>query len=270
MHNNNENNLGKNAVTSYLVEWVKLLDSVGILFYEGRADTAQILTRSMFEVQLQLCYLIKEADELEEKAAFIYVVDNFKRYRFNKQRIENLKQINKDYSTTVNSEIITNFENSKGIVKDIYEYIKSKYDIDKVKWNSSSWIKLYNDKHNRDWKDNRNLCKEISFYDVNNDIKILMYDIVYDKLSQKTHGAEVIDNIIIEEGVQKYRNFNCLQHGYWQLSFIFKMLLCILSKMNNCFKLNEFKIDSDELIGLNAILIKLKYEFERFGLEKAE
>ena len=87
--NNKDNDLSKNAVTNYLVEWVKLLDSVGILFYEGRVDTAQILTRSMFEIQLQLCYLIKESDELEEKAAFIYVVSNLKRYWFNKNRIEN-------------------------------------------------------------------------------------------------------------------------------------------------------------------------------------
>lgn len=268
--NNKDNDLSKNTVINYLVEWVKLLDSVGILFYQGRVDTAQILTRSMFEVQLQLCYLIEDTDELEEKAAFIYVVNNLKGYGFNKNRIESLKQINNGISTTVNSDIILMLENSEGIIKYTYEYIKNKYDIDKEKWNLLSWIDIYNRKCKRKWKSNRRLCQEISFYDVSNDIKISMYDIIYDRLSQKTHGVDCLDNMIFCEGVQKYRNYNCLQHGYWQLHFIFKMLLCILSKMYNCFKSDEFSIDSDELIGLNAILVKLKYDFEFLGLEKDE
>ncbi len=268
--NNKDNDLSKNAVTNYLVEWVKLLDSVGILFYEGRVDTAQILTRSMFEIQLQLCYLIKESDELEEKAAFIYVVSNLKRYWFNKNRIENFKKINKDYSTQINSDIIAKLESNDGIIKTTYEYIQNKHAIDKSKWNQLSWFKLYSEKHGEKCNNNRSLCEEISFYDVNKDVKILMYDIIYDKLSQKTHGAECIDNMIFENGVQKYRNYNCLQHGYWQLHFIFNMLLCILYHMFNCFKSNEFSIDSDELGGLHVILKKLEHDFNNLGLEKAK
>lgn len=86
----------KNCIIEYVTEVLKLTDSIIILVREGRIDTSLILVRALFEVSLQLCYLINDKKTMEEKAGFYLVVNNLKKYHYNKILIKNLKELEID------------------------------------------------------------------------------------------------------------------------------------------------------------------------------
>ena len=57
--------IGDDAFIAYICEWLKLLEGIALLYREGLVDAAQPLTRTLFEVMLHLCYLIKDPLEIE-------------------------------------------------------------------------------------------------------------------------------------------------------------------------------------------------------------
>ncbi|WP_418310210.1 DUF5677 domain-containing protein, partial [Phascolarctobacterium faecium] len=75
---NNKSTIEKDVTIKYMVEWLKILDSIAILFYQGRVDSAQVLTRTLFEITLQLCYLTKDKKYVRDKAGYIIVVADIK------------------------------------------------------------------------------------------------------------------------------------------------------------------------------------------------
>ena len=123
---NTENCFVKNCIIEYVTEVLKLTDSIIILVREGRIDTSLILVRALFEVSLQLCYLINDKKTMEEKAAFYLVVNNLKKYHYNKILIKNLKELEIDRDLykemNKNKEIMYSFDmryNNEEIDEDI-------------------------------------------------------------------------------------------------------------------------------------------------------
>ena len=69
---NTENCFVKNCIIEYVTEVLKLTDSIIILVREGRIDTSLILVRALFEVSLQLCYLINDKKNNGRKSSFLF------------------------------------------------------------------------------------------------------------------------------------------------------------------------------------------------------
>lgn len=253
-----KNDIGKDAVVILGFQCLRMLDGIAILIEQGRCDAALILVRSLFEVMLQLCYLINDEGSFEEKAGFYFVVADLKRYDYNRKAVENMRKLDLaigaeriKYGEGENNKIIQKLENASGILKEVYIFIRDKRGID-YSWNNIEWYKTFNSKYGIKNFSNRDLCQEIQFYDIipHNDVKILMYDILYNALSQQTHGSASIENIVIVDGVQRFRNYDCIQYGWVQISFIYKMFLKLHNDLQNMFK-NQFCIDSCALDWMN-------------------
>ena len=55
-----------------------------------------------------------------------------------------------------------------------------------------------------------------------------MYDLIYALLSRQTHGFSSCDQIRDVNGLQVFRESDCLQNGLWQLDIINEMLKKII------------------------------------------
>lgn len=265
----------KNCIIEYVTEVLKLTDSIIILVREGRIDTSLILVRALFEVSLQLCYLINDKKTMEEKAAFYLVVNNLKKYHYNKILIKNLKELEIDRDLykemNKNKEIINSLkENKKLIIKEVFEYIENCYsNVDKINWNNEKWFKIFSNKHRNPINNFKNLSKIVGFYDVVGDKKVLIYDSLYDLLSQQAHGIAAVDNMIFINNKQKFRNFDCLQQGHLLLKIVYILFIKIIENMVKTYN-KEFRISVDNIVEIGKRLNNLKSDYERMYLEKYE
>ena len=66
--------VGNDVVAAYLAQCLDYLESIKILFSYKIIDSALIITRSLFELALQLGYLIENDDLIEEKGMFIRII----------------------------------------------------------------------------------------------------------------------------------------------------------------------------------------------------
>lgn len=73
----------------YFNEWLKILDGIGLLFSARRIKVSLILIRTLFEVSLQLKYLLKDNSLIAEKMFFSKVALNYKMYLENKKLMIN-------------------------------------------------------------------------------------------------------------------------------------------------------------------------------------
>ena len=265
---NKDNNFVKNCIMEYIVEVLKMTDSIIILIREGRIDTALILTRALFEVTLQLCYLINDKKTIEEKAAFYLVVNNLKRYHYNKTLMKNLKllDIDRDLSKGIreNKDIIDSLEkNNIFVIKETFGYIKNNYgDIDNIIWKNEKWFKFFAKKSGQTITNFRILSEKIGFYDTSKDKKVLIYDSLYDLLSQHAHGISALDNIVFVDNKQKFRNFDCLQHGQLVLKVTYVLFDKIIQDMAKIYY-EEFKISSHMIRMEKIYLNDLKSDYQK-------
>jgi len=245
--------IDEDAFVQYAVEWLKVIEGIAVLFKEGLVDVAQVLTRSLFEITLQLCYLISDEQEIENKAACYYVASNMQAYWLNKKRCANMKQLNFDSNEgeKKNEKIINSLKNSNiSSINKGYKYIAHEKLIN-ADWNNISWYELYDMIHAKNIKvprnrkikiSNRQFCKRLEFYD-DKDNKVLIYDIIYAELSRQAHGFSAIDQMKYFEGVQYFRRSDCLQNGLWQIKMINEMFKKIVVKIPNIYK--SFKLDKN-------------------------
>ena len=102
------------------------------------------------------------------------------------------------------------------------------------------------------------LCEKVGFYSEEKGEKILVNTIVYNELSRQAHGVNARDSLKVIGGVQKFRNYDCLQNGLWQLSLIEEMKFLIIIY---CYCMFEEKLGkiSDETY---SRLYKLKMDLD--------
>lgn len=260
--NNHEDDIAVRSTVEVLSEWLRFLDGIMLLFIQGRVDVAQVLVRSLYEITLQLLYLIKDKETMNEKANFYVAFSELKKYSTNNNMIKNKKKIGAD---TLKGEIenqkilesLTSSENEE--LGFLYEYFLDKGLVDKDLKNDS-WYSVYEqycqDKANvmKDKKikniSSSILCEKVGFYSEENGEKILVNTIVYNELSRQAHGVNARDSLKVIDGVQKFRNYNCLQNGLWQLSLIEKIKSRIIVDCHSVFDEKLGKISDETYIRL--------------------
>lgn len=170
-----------------------------------------------------------------------------------------------------NKEIINSLkENKKLIIKEVFEYIENCYsNVDKINWNNEKWFKIFSNKHRNPINNFKNLSKIVGFYDVVGDKKVLIYDSLYDLLSQQAHGIAAVDNMIFINNKQKFRNFDCLQQGHLLLKIVYILFIKIIENMVKTYN-KEFRISVDNIVEIGKRLNNLKSDYERMYLEKYE
>ena len=65
--------VGNDVVAAYLAQCLDYLEAIKILYSYKKIDAALIITRSLFEIALQLGYLIKDDNLIEDKGMFIRI-----------------------------------------------------------------------------------------------------------------------------------------------------------------------------------------------------
>lgn len=261
---NNKSTIEKDVTIKYIVEWLKILDSIAILFYQGRVDSAQVLTRTLFEITLQLCYLTKDKKTVRDKAGYIIVVADIKKYKYNKVLLENKEKYKLDTQEEKikNEEIITNLRNNNILeIREAFEFIEGQKLIG-TKRLIEDWYKIYSMKNGNLIRNYRWLCENISFYDGKKEKNILVYDIIYDQLSKQAHGITAIDSFRIIGGEQTFRKYDCLSNGAWQINSIYKMLLKIVGTLKSTFD-EEFYIDIELLVKYNEEMRRIKEKWSK-------
>jgi hypothetical protein len=246
------------AFIEHIAEWLKLLEGIALLFKEGLVDVSQVLTRSLFEITLHLCYLIYEDQEIENKAACYFVASNMQAYYLNKKLCDNMKKsgCNSDEGEKKNEKIIDSLKSSNILsIKSVYGYIKANNCIDE-NWNDTSWYGLYDTIYGKHSKkptkckikkiNNRQLCEMLGFYD-DSENKVLMYDLIYPYLSRQAHGFSARDQIKYVDGAQFFRKTDCLQNGLWQIKVINEMFKKIVVKIPNIYEAFKFDENNDKV-----------------------
>ena len=228
------------STVEFLAEWLRFLDGIMLLFIQGRVDVAQVLTRSLYEITLQLLYLIKDKETMNKKAICYVAFSELKKYSTNNNMIKNKNKIGVDTSKgeIENKKILESLGSSKNEeLRFLYKYFLDKGLVDKDLKNDS-WYSVYEqycqDKSNgiKDKKikniSTSILCEKVGFYSEEKGEKILVNTIVYNELSRQAHGVNARDSLKVIGGVQKFRNYDCLQNGLWQLSLIEEMKFLII------------------------------------------
>lgn len=238
--NNYEDDIAARSTVEFLAEWLRFLDGIMLLFIQGRVDVAQVLTRSLYEITLQLLYLIKDKETMNKKAICYVAFSELKKYSTNNNMIKNKNKIGVDTSKgeIENKKILESLGSSKNEeLRFLYKYFLDKGLVDKDLKNDS-WYSVYEqycqDKSNgiKDKKikniSTSILCEKVGFYSEEKGEKILVNTIVYNELSRQAHGVNARDSLKVIGGVQKFRNYDCLQNGLWQLSLIEEMKFLII------------------------------------------
>lgn len=226
----------------YFNEWLKILDGIRILFATRRIKISLILIRTLFEVSLQLKYLLKDNSLIAEKVFFSKVALNYKMYLENKELMRN-KRKEKSSPEDIKkgkqklSELKSYFNNNNERKK-IYIFLENTRKENEWIFDRLSWISLYEyykDKGNNSEKitniSNRKLCNRL---ELRLDNGTLLYDIIYSKLSLDVHGTDVINN----------ENYDSIRYGMLAIDVVDEMfkkiiLNCIVNNIvdfTNCLK----------------------------------
>lgn len=233
----------------YFNEWLKILDGIRILFATRRIKVSLILIRTLFEVSLQLKYLLKDNSLIAEKMFFSKVALNYKMYLENKKLMRNkqnekscLEDIEK--GKRILSKLESYFNNNSERQK-LYIFLKKTRKENKRIFNSLSWISLYEYyKGNRYQKkigiSNKVLC---TMLELKLDNDTLLHDAIYSNLSLDVHGADVINN----------ENYNSIRNGMLAINVVdemFKKIIldCIVNNTLNFTNYLENNVNLEERI----------------------
>ena len=94
------------------------------------------------------------------------------------------------------------------------------------------------------------------------DKKVLIYDSLYDLLSQHAHGTSALHNIVFVDNKQKFRNFDCLQHGQLVLKVTYVLFDKIIQDMAKIYY-EEFKISSHMIRMEKVYLNDFKSDYQK-------
>ena len=132
--NNYEDDIAARSTVEFLAEWLRFLDGIMLLFIQGRVDVAQVLTRSLYEITLQLLYLIKDKETMNKKAICYVAFSELKKYSTNNNMIKNKNKIGVDTSKgeIENKKILESLGSSKNEeLRFLYKYFLDKGLVDK-------------------------------------------------------------------------------------------------------------------------------------------
>ena len=127
--NNYEDDIAARSTVEFLAEWLRFLDGIMLLFIQGRVDIAQVLTRSLYEITLQLLYLIKDKETMNKKAICYVAFSELKKYSTNNNMIKNKNKIGVDTSKgeIENKKILESLGSSKNEeLRFLYKYFLDK------------------------------------------------------------------------------------------------------------------------------------------------
>lgn len=235
----------------YFNEWLKILDGIRILFATRRIKVSLILIRTLFEVSLQLKYLLKDNSLIAEKVFFSKVALNYKMYLENKELMRN-KRKEKSSPEDIKkgkqklSELKSYFNNNNERKK-IYIFLENTRKENEWIFDRLSWISLYEyykDKGNNSEKitniSNRKLCNRL---ELKLDNGTLLYDAIYSNLSLDVHGADAINN----------ENYNSIRNGMLAINVVdemFKKIIldCIVNNTLNFTNYLENNVNLEERI----------------------
>jgi hypothetical protein len=182
--------VGNDVVAAYLAQCLDYLESIKILYSYKRIDPALIITRSFFKLALQLGYLIKNDDLIEEKGIFIRIIrihkEIYLREEMGKKHGDNIEkpylseELRKEYSYYITKKRIPQ------TFLDVHHYLKRKtLKFEASDWRSTTWYKLYSQKQGKTLSSYKNLCKELEWYD----LKTLYYTMVFIMICPNKHTA---------------------------------------------------------------------------------
>lgn len=226
--------VGNDVVAAYLAQCLDYLESIKILYSYKRIDPALIITRSFFELALQLGYLIKNDDLIEEKGMFIRIIrihkEIYLREEMGKKHGDNIEKPNlseelrKEYSDYITKKRIPQ------TFLDVHHYLKRKTLKFKASdWRSATWYKLYSQKQGKTLSSYRNLCKELEWYDLKDS---LLYDGFYNDMSQQAHGIKASDMSFFDGKKQVFKDSDDIASGGWQLMYCITIVANLINMLD--------------------------------------
>lgn len=208
----------------YFNEWLKILDGIGVLFSARRIKVSLILIRTLFEISLQLKYLLKDESLVVEKVFFSKVALNYKMYLENEKLMKN-KQKEKSSPEDIEKgkQKLSDFEsyfNDNSERKKIYIFLENIRKENEKTFDRLSWISLYeyykgNSSKKKMNINNRILCDKLG---LRLDNGTLLYEAIYSNLSLDVHGADVINN-------EKY---DSIKYGMLAIDVVYEMFKKII------------------------------------------
>lgn len=237
VHHNNSIEMytvGNDVVAAYLAQCLDYLESIKILYSYKRIDPALIITRSFFELALQLGYLIKNDDLIEEKGMFIRIIrihkeiylkeEMEKKHGSNIEKPNLSEELRKEYSDYITKKRIPQ------TFLDVHHYLKRKTLKFKASdWRSATWYKLYSQKKGKTLSSYRNLCKELEWYDLKDS---LLYDGFYNDMSQQAHGIKASDMSFFDGKKQVFKDSDDIASGGWQLMYCITIVANLINMLD--------------------------------------
>lgn len=174
-------------------EWLGDLVALEILFSKGLFRSAFPTYRAMFEVFVQFLFYIDERSEVNKKYQCYHLIKIQKQFQYHKKFLDKGIEIKKgekvlnDIRKKIEVIEISFNEDESDLANDVRQQLET----DKIPIN---WYQLYDKKLN-------NLAKLGKKIVGNDGIKYVenMYFLMYDLLSQKSHGIDAEDNLAHDE-----------------------------------------------------------------------
>jgi len=202
------------TIVLMLFEFLKILDGVLVLIECKRFRATITLVRSLIELTLQIIFLCDDRDTVDEKDSC------YKLFTIYKSRTAMEHDIHKqDLSKNVEYQKYKKFETESR-----NDYVKKKQselqNILKKPGYLNFWFSLYD--------------KKLS------SIRALIYrvkagfyiELLYGKLSQITHGGDVISNIKINGNQLSLNNLDNIENGHFILSIIANLMDLLFCKLD--------------------------------------
>ena len=222
--------VGSDVVAAYLIQCLDYLEAIKILYSHKKIDTTLIITRSFFELALQLGYLLKDDDLIEEKGMFIRIIkihkeiylleEMEKKHGLNREKLDLSKDLRKEYSNYVTK------ETTPQAFLEVHSYLQRKARHFKASdWRATTWYKLHSQKQSKTLHSYRDLCKELEWYDLKDS---LLYDGFYDEMSQQAHGIKASDMSFFDGKKQVFKDPDDITAGGWQLMYCITIVVNII------------------------------------------
>lgn len=227
--------VGNDVVAAYLAQCLDYLEAIKILYSYKKIDSALIITRSLFEIALQLGYLIKDDNSIEDKGMFIritkihkeiYLMEEMeKKHEPNIEKPCLSEELRKKYSDYISQ------KTTSQAFLEVHHYLKRKtMKFQASDWRSTAWYELYSQKQGKTLSSYRNLCKELDWYDLKDS---LLYDGFYDEMSQQAHGTKASDMSFFDGKKQTFKDPTDITSGGWQLMYCVTIIVNIINMLDN-------------------------------------
>ncbi len=214
----------KIPIRSILYRLLELNDALSVMVKNSLITTAFPLLRSEFEIMIQIIYILKDSDKIEQKALLYHYC--------------NIRRIN-DH---LNKEELNEFLDKHEYLKDIHKRYKDVDNIDKV-----NWYTTFEEKQTTFKK----LCEITGYSD--------FYEKIYSHLSADIHGTGCIElNTKYIEDKYYLLNFRTFKRDHtlmiYHIDFCRKVFLKFISVFTDNedirVKVQSFYEKSDEYINL--------------------